>query len=381
VPPANHKSRQAIAHLRAKIVSGEWSSGMQLPIRTQLENELGVSRVTLQRVMDQLTLDGFIKANGRAGTFVSDHPPHLHRYALLLPFSRTRAYSRFWETLARQARVFNAVDRAHSLSVYSNIWPERRDDREFENLLAEVQSHRLAGLIFASAIHGLRRTPLLSEPDLPRVMIASQAGDTNLPVVDFDYAAWFHRAFARLRAAGRSRVAVFGEGAERLSPALREAAEEYGLHVPPQWRLFLSHQSPAGIRACAYLLMTFPAEQRPDGLIVADDHLVDAVALGLADAGVGVPGDVDVVAHANYPDPPAGSSSMTRLGFDVREVLRQCIDIIDAQRRGEAPPAGAVVPPRFEDELLPAASGQDMHWAEQAADGETCETAGVAGGP
>jgi DNA-binding LacI/PurR family transcriptional regulator len=381
VPPPNHKSRRAINHLRGKIVSGEWSSGMQLPTRSQLETELGVSRVTLQRVMDQLVLDGFINANGRAGTFVSDHPPHLHRYALLLPFSRTTAHSRFWDALARQAQLLNAAGRSHSLSVYANVWPRHRDPEEFDDLVAQVRAHRVAGLIFASAVHGLTDTPLVTEPDMPRVMIASGPGHTDLPVVSFDHAAWIHRACQRLRATGRRRIAVFGERAEHLSPVLQQAVQEHDLHIPPQWRLFLSHHSPVGIRHCAHLLMTLPAGQRPDGLIITDDHLVDPVAMGLADAHARVGSDVEVVAHVNYPHPPAGSSSMIRLGFDVRETLGRCLGVIHAERRGEPPPAKVVVPPRFENELLAADPARGASWPGPTADAEPFEAEEAASGP
>jgi len=47
---------------------------------------------------------------------------------------------------------------------------------------------------------------------------------------------------------------------------------------------------------------------RPDALVVADDNLVTCATQGIAASGVQVPGELDVVAHCNFPHPlPARS--------------------------------------------------------------------------
>src|SRR5260221_3350641 len=91
------------ANIRRRIVSGAFQPGARLPKRIELEQEFRASRVTIQRVFDQLMADGFIYANGRGGTFVTARPPHLNRYALVFPTPLPQ-WNRFWVALDHEAR-------------------------------------------------------------------------------------------------------------------------------------------------------------------------------------------------------------------------------------------------------------------------------------
>ena len=352
MPPSSTKSQQAIDRLRRRIVDGQWPPGAQLPVRSDLERELGVSRVTLQGVMDQLASEGFIRTGRRAGTFVCDNPPHRCRYAVLIPASGVHQ-SRHWEALASEAQRLSHADPHYALTIYRDVWPEWRGEG-YDQLIEQVQAHRYAGLIFASAVRPLADTPLVTEPGIPRVSVGSGGGYCNVPAVGFDGRGWLRRALERVREAGRRRVAVIGENRGVLSEALEPEARKQGLHVPPQWQLYLSHRHPMGVRHCAHLLMTLPERERPEALLVADDHLVEHVALGLADAGVPVgeaPGALQVIAHANFPYPPASAMPLTWLGYDMRTVLHRCIAFIDRQRAGERVPAQSTVASLFDHEL------------------------------
>jgi hypothetical protein len=90
---------------------------------------------------------------------------------------------------------------------------------------------------------------------------------------------------------------------------------------------------------------------RPDGLIIADDNFVEAASGGLIRAGVRVPEDVEVVAHCNFPWPTPSVLPVKRLGFSARQVLRECINSVDAQRRGEAIKPPIAIPALFEEEV------------------------------
>ena len=63
-------------------------------------------------------------------------------------------------------------------------------------------------------------------------------------------------------------------------------------------------------------------------------------------------GDLDVVAHCNYPTVPAKVLPIRLLGFDSRQLLGTCITHIDQARRGESVPDMTVVPALFEDEVV-----------------------------
>src|SRR5690349_1494491 len=79
------KHRTISAQIRRQILQGAYPPGGRLPTREQLERRFRASRVTVQKALDRLTRDGFVRANGRQGTFVVDRPPHQSRFALLFP--------------------------------------------------------------------------------------------------------------------------------------------------------------------------------------------------------------------------------------------------------------------------------------------------------
>ncbi len=56
--------------------SGHWPAGRKLPSENELVEMLGVSRMTINRALRELTLDGaLIRVHG-VGTFVAERPPH-----------------------------------------------------------------------------------------------------------------------------------------------------------------------------------------------------------------------------------------------------------------------------------------------------------------
>ena len=81
-----HAAKRSVilSRLRSDILEGRFPPGSQLPTRSVMEREFGVSSVTLQRALDQLIEHGFVHARGTAGTYVAEHPPFLSRYGLVM---------------------------------------------------------------------------------------------------------------------------------------------------------------------------------------------------------------------------------------------------------------------------------------------------------
>ena len=107
------------------------------------------------------------------------------------------------------------------------------------------------------------------------------------------------------------------------------------------------------------LLADLPADQRPDGLVILDDHFVEETTRALLTAGLRVPQDVAVAVHCNYPLRPATVLPVMPVGFDAEGVLQTCMDLIDAQRRGEQVAAITKVPALTTREL---SAGHPMRW-------------------
>jgi len=62
--------------IRRKIDSGRWQPGERTPSENQLVRELGVSRMTVNRALRELTQEGRLKRVHGVGTFVAEHRNH-----------------------------------------------------------------------------------------------------------------------------------------------------------------------------------------------------------------------------------------------------------------------------------------------------------------
>ncbi|MFN3723443.1 MAG: UTRA domain-containing protein [Paracoccaceae bacterium] len=60
-----------LADLRDRITGGDWPPGFQLPFETVLAEQHGVSRMTMNKVLGQLTREGFLVRRKKLGTFVA----------------------------------------------------------------------------------------------------------------------------------------------------------------------------------------------------------------------------------------------------------------------------------------------------------------------
>lgn len=65
---------QMYAILRERIESGVYRPRMPIPSVSRLEQEFGVARVTVRKVVDKLKADGLVRSIPGKGTFVVPRP-------------------------------------------------------------------------------------------------------------------------------------------------------------------------------------------------------------------------------------------------------------------------------------------------------------------
>ena len=66
--------RQLEAAIRQMVLDGRLPPNSRLPATRQLSDDLGVSRLTVKNVYEQLTSEGFLRSRQGAGTYVADIP-------------------------------------------------------------------------------------------------------------------------------------------------------------------------------------------------------------------------------------------------------------------------------------------------------------------
>ncbi len=326
--------------LLERIVGGALPAGSRMPRRVDLEHEYQASRVTIQRVFDQLAEDGFVHANGRGGTFVVDHPPHLCRFVLAFPDDENG--NRFRQALSQEARRLSTPMR--TIEVRTNLHVARDQMR----LLSDLRSRRVAGVVWVTPSSDIINGHLVQETAVPSVAI-SPVCMPRLPGIAPDMPAFMTRAVERLVKLGRKRIAMISVPGHANAHACAEIAR-HGLDFPQHWLQVVPYDHGHWVRNLVRLLFHRDQRERPDSLIISDDNLVEEATGGLIDAGVRVPSEVEIVAHCNFPWPTPSVVPVHRLGYDARVVLERCLLVLSGRRADAAVDAPIWIPPVFADE-------------------------------
>ena len=121
--------------------------------------------------------------------------------------------------------------------VYYDIDGTEEGD-DYRQLLNDLQSQRLAGLIIKGEPAPLFGSPVLSPEGPPRVALAEEPSGPGIPAVGHDRYAFINQSLDYLKQRGRHRVAFIG--GERVAPAnlfqyLQSAMEARGMTYRPYW--------------------------------------------------------------------------------------------------------------------------------------------------
>ena len=307
----------------------------------------------MQKALEELARDGFVIAHGTRGTFVAEHLPHLARCGLVIPPLSDRPdhdlHKPFFAALLAEATRHRRHDDLE-LTVYEEVVGQVNDPH-FRRLADDVRRCRLAGLIVMNP-EMFADTPLAQfcQNNLPAVSISSYGTVPNLLRVHTNQDQMIEQALDFFVAQGRRHIAVLDQSPWKWE-FIRTAMAARGLETRSTWVHFV----PAAARATARGIMALLLESRklPDGLFIADDSLVEPATAGLRDGAARRWKQIDVVAHANFPDPTRSHVPSRRVGFDVREVLAECVKLIQRRRRGQTVPDVTEIAPVW-DNLHPA---------------------------
>ncbi|MBI1337839.1 MAG: GntR family transcriptional regulator [Phycisphaera sp.] len=338
------KRRRILMELREQIVTGQLQPGSRLPSQIELQSMYETGTGTVQRALRTLEDEGFVRADGPRGTFVTDHPPHVAHYALLLPDERSMgssSWSHFWAVIDRQLSKYTATPERQLKRYYGA--GRGAGSTDYAKLLTDLEYHRLAGLVFVTPPFAFRGTPILNRTDIPRVgIMPPDPAIPDVPTVYPDFTDLLRQGVERVAERGKRHVAFLGTGRypETVWQTAVEKMQQHGINTREHW---IQHTSPYvadAIEGVVRLLLCDPSS-RPDSLIVTDDNLVPELGKALEKLGFADPQRLYVVAHANLPSSSASTIPMDRLGFDTHAILSRCLDLLQEQRLSsdELPPA------------------------------------------
>lgn len=327
----NGTQQEIITFLTEGISSGDWQPGERVPTRAELRRQFATTQVTVQHALDRLAADGFILADGRRGTFVAERPPCLTNFAMVFPSSRQylQQSTNMWSALAKEAtqRHFTGDLTIH---LYTGL-NGHTDEPDYQRLLQDVRARRLRGIIFTSPPFLLMGTELwevIRRSGIRQVAIMGDGEQLGMNSLGFDGQGYIPKLLEHFTARGCRRLAaIFTDIASTpddensRGQQYMSAAAESGFETRPYWLHGVHPSAAASVRRLTWLLLSAPPKQRPDGLWVADDMLVDPVTRGIVDAGIRVPEELEVVAHANFPWIAPAVTPVRYLGFDIHALL------------------------------------------------------------
>ena len=346
------KQSEIVDYLLRRIISGELPPGSRIPSLNEMTIQFRTTANTAQLAVNRLRQEGYVTTVQGKGKYVADNPPHLTNFGLVFePEPQSSRYLEAWQKEAERANAHPAGSPRRRVVTYC-MSDRASAIKAHEELVAALRACRLAGLIFPLHPLAFAGTPVLDEPDVPRVTVA----DVALPDVHcirlepvrgkmLDY----------LARHGRRRIAslfisVPWDTSGDISKLIEEASAR-GMVIKRHWVQGVSHYPPCWAANCAELLMRCDPSDRPDALMIMDENLVPAATAGLLAAGVRVPEDVLVVARTSFPYPTPSAVPAKRIGYNIREMLGTCLNIIDRCRRGGNVPQVTVAKAYWDDEL------------------------------
>lgn len=343
------KQAAIVEALRRGIVGGRYALGARLPTRVELASSFDVNLQTAQAAIARLMAEGFVVARGSRGTFISDEPPHLSRFGLAMEFNPAEGDRRSINQFAwlLHGSFTRRREQAPSrFETYVNLWnPQKSED--FTTLLADIRGHRLAGLI--------TDTPRLATNE---VLIDAVRG-SGVPWVAFSSGSYHYPSPLRRIVLShesllkkcveecvhrrRRRIACIDSG---IDPGIRDSVRDYasrlGAVIATRHWLAGDARDPRTAHPLAELLGSTAtladSSQRVDALIVGDDVLLEQVCAGLSEGHAGVPGDILVVTHCNFPHRIPCGTPVVRVGFDVDEAIDLACELIRRARAGKRVP-------------------------------------------
>ena len=356
--PRQQRSSSMAEALRRDITRGRFKPGARFPTRDDLEKRFDASRATVQKALDTLMREGFVHAEGRRGTFVSERPPHLSEYALCFakePQTDVQ-WSRFYTAIRDESQAIAREGETRFKEYYGLAAGALADDAK--RLADDALGGRLAGVVYTYPPFELEGAPVLTECDLPQIAIMDAPQITGVRSVYPSQKSFLSRAVEYLAQRGRTRIGLMTVTTFRsdLMAYFKETAHEHGLETADEWTqaVCLCRNAVPSARNLAKLMVTPRGDARPDALIIADDNFVEHASAGLVAAGVRVGEDVDVVAHCNFPWPPPSVLPVKRLGFDIRRLIADSVDVLRRARSGRKASQVTRIPAVFEDEYAAA---------------------------
>ena len=294
-----------------------------------------VSEAMRDRVLQAASTLGY-QPNRLAGSLIT-HRSYL--IGIAIAFLDNGFYPMAVECLIRRLRA---------AGYQAMVFFDREHASSADETVQAFLQYRVDGVILASVSLSSCWVTACQRSNVPVVLFNRVQDDPHVSAVSVDNLEG-GRTVARFLAAGGHRRIAYLAGREDVSSQRdREAGFRQGL-AAAGLALFdraVGHYALEPARQAARALFDRPAEERPDAVFVASDHM----ALGVMDVlryelGLAIPNDVSVVGFDDVPYASAPSYRLTTLHQPVNAVVEDAVQLlVERIERPALPPRQAQVP-------------------------------------
>lgn len=324
------------------LVSGKWQPAERLPTRLELIKDFDASSVTIQRALDVLIADGFLRSDGCRGTFVSDYPPHLFCYGLVLngvaPGTEGQGKSK---ALLDAAKILSKQRPNIRFKEYHNVL-NAKDPATYQQLIEDIYFRRVAGLLFLNNPFEFDKTPVFADKSIPcAAFMSGSSSKKNLFALVNKDNEFFQKSIDFLCSKGCRKVAlllpdIYDERTVvKFSQTFIELAKPTPLKMLPYGILSIAMTNSLLSQNIIKLLLSLPDDKKPDSLLIIDDNIVANIVSSLEKEKVNLPEELVVVAQTNFPNKPDCHSEIGLVGVDVFEGLQRAIEAFDKWNRSK----------------------------------------------
>lgn len=337
---------QVAARLRRDFLTHAQPATRLPPVR-RLAADLGVSITTLRAAQALLAREGLLQLRHGLGVFVAGPAPArwigiVSELDLCAPRTScyfTRRASRLRALLAEQG--FQA-----ELYIGLSQPGEHREQPSCGRLLADLEAGRLTGLVFIDAPETHAWRQFIDGLQVPAV------GALTPYAVGPEPAHFVELGVAELQRQGCRNLAMLTWDHRMAGPFFEEVATR-GLQTLRNWVRTDLHPQHAGAGWEELREIWSAGREKPDGLLVGDDLLMDDAAGAILELGIRVPEQLRIVTHSNRGSAIRLPLPATRIVQDPEDAARATLRLLLPRLAGQTPPAGSGEVPLTVEQVAP----------------------------
>lgn len=326
--------------IRKRILDGTWGVGVKIPSERALEQELGISRLTISKGLAHLVAEGLLTRRRGQGTFVTGQS------------QQTRHKGLWVKSISPMAEAQGGVPVKHGVmeGLYDAVGglgfqvgvDFYRTAAEQVALLDRSHDPRTGGLIiwFEPAADTVVALSRLRERGVPFVLLDAYSGDLETDYVVSDNLEGGRLLVEHLVRMGHRRIGYVSRRIDRTSLRDRQAGFLQGvvthrLPLVAEQAVTLMHAGDAAVAEIPLAVEHFLAlTPRPTALCFSHDDLALAAVEHVRTKGMQVPRDLSVVGYDNVDRSKYGRVPLTTVQQDFYGMGKMAGEIISERLNG-----------------------------------------------